>query len=322
MKEEILKILKKSDSFVSGQGLAESFGVSRTAVWKGIQSLQKDGYEILSVRNKGYKLIMTPDHLNREAISEKLHTSVIGNDMAVLDTVDSTNNFAKAKALEGKKSGFVCISREQTLGKGRLGRSWQNKKDESIALSVLLRPQVSPAEVGAVTPLAGLATANAIKSVTGTDAKIKWPNDIIFNNKKICGILTEMSCEFDKVDFIVIGIGINCLNREFPEDIGKKASSLYLITKEELDQNALAAEVMNELEKVLLPNGYRFSENTLSQYKSKCATLGRRIKYIRNNREQTGVAEDINSLGELIVKKDGGEKEIVYSGEVTIQGIY
>ncbi|MGN1051548.1 MAG: biotin--[acetyl-CoA-carboxylase] ligase [Acutalibacteraceae bacterium] len=322
MKEKVLKILKEADSFVSGQKMCESLGVSRTAVWKGVKALEKDGYKITSIQNKGYKLLDSPDFLDKNSISEHLNTKIIGNKILVLESVDSTNNYAKKLSQKGEKEGLSVVSREQTGGKGRLGRAWKSKKDETISLSVSLKPEISPLEIGAITPLAGLAVSNAIKNVTGIDAKIKWPNDVIYENKKICGILTEMNCEFDKVDFIVIGIGINCLNKDFPKEIKNKATSLLLINNKSIDLNCLCAEVMNELEKVLFQNDFHFTDESLKEYKSRCATLNKTVSYIRNNRSLSGVATDISSLGELIVTKENGEKETVFSGEVTVQGIY
>lgn len=321
MKDKILELLKKEKTFVSGQALCEKFNVSRTAVWKAINSLRGMGYEIESVTNKGYRLVKPTDIVNETEIKNFLETKTIGNEIIVLDTVDSTNNYLKDNA-NNIKDGTVVTARMQTGGKGRLGRKWETIKDEEICFSILLRPDISPMEVSAITPLCGLAVAKGLSEYFDFKGEIKWPNDVIVGSKKICGILTEMNCEFDKVDFIVIGIGINVLNTSFPKEIAYKATSCKMESNREINKNQLLATVLKNLEEVLIDNNYNFTEKTLEEYKSYCATLNRAITFTRKGEKAKGTATDINNLGELIVTMENGEKETVFSGEVTAQGIY
>jgi BirA family biotin operon repressor/biotin-[acetyl-CoA-carboxylase] ligase len=202
--KSILEILISADGYVSGQSLAERLGVSRQAVWKGIKALKENGYVIQSVTNKGYRLTELPNYLNAPAVKKSLNTQVIGKDLVVLDSVGSTNDYLKQLGNEGAPNGTVVAAREQTKGKGRLGREWKSSRDKNIAFSVLLRPKMTPAEVGEVTPLAGLAMCKALREYAGLDCMIKWPNDIVVGNKKLVGILTEMTAEFDAVEYIVI----------------------------------------------------------------------------------------------------------------------
>ena len=207
MKNEILEILTSSSEYVSGQSLAQSLGVTRQAVWKEINALKKRGFKIESVPNRGYRLSSMPGYLVAAAVKREMRTAVIGSELIVLDSVGSTNDYLKQLGNGGCKNGTVVAAREQVGGKGRLGRVWTSVKDENVMFSVLLRPKMAPSEVSCVTPLTGLAVCKALRSFTGLDCKIKWPNDIIVGRKKLVGILTEMSAEFDAVEYIVIGIG-------------------------------------------------------------------------------------------------------------------
>ncbi len=321
MKNQILNLLKSQQDFISGQVLCEKFNVSRTAVWKAIKKLREKGYNIQSVTNKGYRLISSPNILDENEIKSKLKTKFIGKNITVLETVDSTNSYLKKNA-HNCPDGTVVVARKQTRGKGRLGRVWQTKKDQAVCFSVLLRPEISPMEVSAVTPLCGLAVVKGLNDYFDFDAKIKWPNDVIIKNKKLCGILTEMSCEFDRVEHIIVGIGINLLIRDFPKEIAYKATSCCLESDREIDKNLLLANILKSIEDVLCSSEYAFNRNNLSEYKKYCATLGREITFMRKGQEVKGIATDINSDGELVVTLSNGKKETVFSGEVTVQGIY
>ena len=230
MQKKILELLTKTDGYVSGSEISEQLGVARQAVWKAMNNLKEQGYKIDSVTNRGYRLVAYPPHLNEPAIEKYLKTSVIGKKLIVLDEVGSTNDYLKKLGADGCENGTVAVAREQTQGKGRLGRVWKAKKDDSITFSFLLRPKIAPSEVSSITPLAGLAVCKAIREFTGLDCRIKWPNDIIIGKKKLVGILTEMSAEFDAVEYVITGIGINADTQDFPDDIKEKATSIYLAT--------------------------------------------------------------------------------------------
>ena len=322
-RDTILKVLREnSDRYYSGEELSNMLNVSRTIVWKNINELRKMGYEIDSVTNRGYKLISSTEILNASEVKNYLKdTDLIGKELFVFDTIDSTNNYLKANA-DKYPTGTVISAREQTGGKGRLGRAWQSKKDDTISFSVLLRPDIAPMEVSAITPLCGLAVTKALNEYFDFDAKIKWPNDVIIGSKKLVGILTEMNCEFDKVDFIVVGIGINILNKDFPEEIKKKATSCVLESDKEINKNELLALILKHIENILLKGNYVFNEENLQEYKSYCATLDREITFTRKGEKVSGKAIDIDNDGELIVQLEDGSTETVFSGEVTVQGIY
>lgn len=322
MQKKILDILLNTDDFISGQEISEKLGVSRQAVWKAINALKEKGYEIQSVTNRGYRLVSSPNYLNESSLKSLLHNRIIGKNLIVLDSVNSTNDYLKKLGNEGCENGTVVAAREQTKGKGRLGRTWQSKKDDGIAFSVLLRPSVAPNEVSAITPLAGLAVCKAIREYTKLDCVIKWPNDIIIGRKKLVGILTEMSAEFDAVEYVITGIGINVDHTSFPEEIAFKATSLLLETGRHIDKNEFLACVLEHLENEFVKNNLELTPTALSEYTDLCATVGRSVTFQRGTRRISGMAVGISEHGELKVMMSDGTICLVNSGEVTVQGIY
>ena len=322
MQKKILDILLNADDFISGQEISENLGVSRQAVWKSINALKEKGYEIQSVTNRGYRLVSSPDYLNESSLKSLLHNKIIGKNLIVLDSVDSTNDYLKKLGNEGCENGTVVVAREQTKGKGRLGRTWQSKKDDGIAFSVLLRPNAAPSEVSAITPLAGLAVCKAIREYTKLDCVIKWPNDIIVGRKKLVGILTEMSAEFDAVEYVITGIGINVDHTSFPEEIAFKATSLLLETGRHIDKNEFLACVLGHIENEFVKNNLELTPTALAEYTDLCATVGRSVTFQRGTRRISGMAVGVSEHGELKVMMSDGTISLVNSGEVTVQGIY
>ena len=322
MQKKILDILLNADDFISGQEISEKLGVSRQAVWKAINALKEKGYEIQSVTNRGYRLVSSPNYLNESSLKSLLHNKIIGKNLIVLDSVDSTNDYLKKLGNEGCENGTVVVAREQTKGKGRLGRTWHSKKDDGIAFSVLLRPNVAPSEVSAITPLAGLAVCKAIREYTKLDCVIKWPNDIIVGRKKLVGILTEMSAEFDAVEYVITGIGINVDHTSFPEEIAFKATSLLLETGRHVDKNEFLACVVEHIENEFVKNNLELTPTALAEYIDLCATVGRSVTFQRGTRRISGMAVGVSEHGELKVMMSDGTICLVNSGEVTVQGIY
>ena len=320
--QTILDILTQTSEYVSGQSLAAQLGVTRQAVWKEIRALRARGYVIESVTNRGYRLTALPEYLNAAAVRRSLTAKIIGCELEVLESDDSTNDYLKARGANGCKSGTVAAAREQVSGKGRLGRTWQSSKDENVMFSVLIRPQIAPPDAAAVTPLTGLAVCKALRRFTGLDCRIKWPNDVIIGSKKVVGILTEMSAEFDAVEYVVTGIGVNVDVQAFPEEIAQKATSLWLESGVHYDKNKLLAALLNQLEEEFLRNNLELSANALEEYTALCASLGRTVCFSRGGSTVTGKATGISKGGELLVTLENGEVLAVNSGEVTAQGIY
>ncbi len=321
-RSKVLEILTSSSEYVSGQSLAQTLGVTRQAVWKEINALKSKGFKIESVPNRGYRLSSMPGYLVAEAIKREMRTAIIGSELIVLKSVGSTNDYLKQLGNSGCKNGTVAAAREQVGGKGRLGRVWKSVKDENVMFSVLLRPKMAPSEVSVVTPLAGLAVCKALRELTGLDCRIKWPNDVIVGSKKLVGILTEMSAEFDAVEYIIIGTGINVNQTEFADDIADKATSLRLEAGREFDKNKLLAAVLNQMEEEFVKCNLEFTGESLKEYTELCATVGKTVSFYRGGNKLSGTASGVAKNGELIVMLSDGSEIRINSGEVTAQGIY
>lgn len=323
MKTELLRILRESDGYVSGQQLCRHFGVSRTAVWKTVCRLKAEGYEIQAVRNRGYRICEAPDLMTAEEVESRLHTRTLGRNCIYLNRVDSTNNYAKRIAEEGAKEGTLVIAEEQTGGKGRRGRGWIAPRNVNVMMTLLLRPRIQPRNASMLTLLMAMAAVRAIREVTGFQAGIKWPNDVVAGGRKVCGILTEMSSEPDYINYVVIGIGMNVNQKDFPQEIAGTAGSLSMVLGRDISRAELTARVMEALEEL-----YEIFLETedmsklCREYNSVCLNIGHPIKVLEPKNEYSGVTDGINEKGELVVKKDDGDIVCVYAGEVSVRGLY
>lgn len=323
MKETILKILRETDGYVSGQKLCELLGVSRTAVWKAINQLREEGYEIDSVNNKGYQLNHVPDVMSEAEILSQLETNWLGHPLYYFDSIDSTNNYAKKLAEEGAGHGTVVIGDQQTAGKGRLGRSWNSPRGCAVYISYLLRPDILPVHASQLTIVAALATAKAVEEVTGLDCGIKWPNDIVVDGRKVCGILTEMTADMDQVHYVVIGIGVNVNMTEFDEAIRDTATSLRLKTGEMVSRASIILSMLRYFEKYY----ENFLEHEdlsgiLEEYNSRLVNRNRQVRILERRGEWTAIARSMNAQGELVVETEDGKQHNILSGEVSVRGIY
>lgn len=323
MKTEILKLLKESDGYLSGQELCGSLGVSRTAVWKVINQLREEGYRIEAVSNRGYRLVMSADVITEAELSSQMEGGLAGSHLEYHEELDSTNNRAKRLGEEGAPDGTLVTADYQTAGKGRRGRGWVSERGTGIWMSLLLRPDVPPSSASMLTLVAALAVVKGIKAATGLDSQIKWPNDIVLNGKKICGILTEMSAELEHIHYVVIGIGINANIREFPEEIRDKATSLYLESGQMVVRSQVIAAVMkamNQYYGIFLESGDLTPLR--EEYEKHLVNLGREVLVLAPAGEYQGTSLGIDKTGELLVQLKDGTVNHVVSGEVSVRGIY
>lgn len=326
MKEDIIRALKQNtDKHISGEQLSELLGVSRTAVWKWINQLKAEGYVIESQTKLGYRLVESPETLFSYEIEPFMNTKLIGKHIMHFDTLDSTNDEAKRLAEKTFENGTVLIADEQQSGRGRLGRNWTSPKGKGIWLTIMLKPQIAPKDASKMTIIAALAVRRAIQSVCKVESQIKWPNDIVLNGKKICGILTEMNAEMDEIHYLIVGIGINVnLDKDdFDETLLDKATSLKVESNSEIDRKILVANILNEFE--ILYHDFIKEVNIekyFEEYKKASATIGKQVKIIDRKGEIIGFAEDLNMEGQLIVRKEDGTFIEVTSGEVSVRGIY
>lgn len=321
MKNKIIEIiLNTGNEFISGEELSKQLGISRAGVWKHIKTLKEEGYNIESVNKKGYRLAEKPvDLLTHQNICHDLNTKFIGHNIIHFQTIDSTNDYAKKIANE-EEEGTVIISEEQIKGKGRLGRQWYSKSHEGIWMSVILKPDIMPYKAPFITLIAGASIVKALNDL-GVKTSIKWPNDIILNNKKISGILTELSAEIERVNHIVLGMGINVKTMEFSQEICDIATSLY---KEDykVSRVDIVRNILNEFEKLYIDYVNNNSkEETLKICRQYSAIIGKDI-YILNGEDKEQVkCIDINEDGNLIVEKQDRTLREIMSGEVSIRGI-
>lgn len=322
MKEQIRTILRERDAFVSGQELSDRLGVSRTAVWKVIRQLEEEGYQIEAVRNKGYRLVAEPDLLTRESIAGYLKTAWAGSQILTFDTVDSTNNELKRQAESGAPHGMLAVSEIQTAGRGRMGRAWSSPRGSGIWMSLLLRPHLLPVQASGVTLVMALAVCESIESMTGISCGIKWPNDIVIDGKKVCGILTEMSADPDQINHIVIGTGINVMDEAFPEEIADTAISIWQACGRKVCRAALIAEILGRFEPFFAWYEETGDLSKLKERYNACLiNRGRRVRVLDPAGDYDAVAEGISPGGALIVDRDGQRTEII-SGEVSVRGVY
>ena len=317
-------LLEAGGGYRSGEEMSGILGISRAAVWKQIQRLRTRGYGIDAATNLGYCLTELPDQLDGARILSLLGAHPWADRVHVLETVDSTNSLAKREALLGAPDGSVWIADEQTGGRGRQGREFLSPKGKGLYLSVLLRPRCIPAQVAHSTAMAAVAACDAIESVTGLRPGIKWTNDLILGEKKCTGILSELSAEWESntLESLVIGIGINCAQQEFPGELRDKATSLRMETGTKPDRDLLAAALTRNLY-VLSRELLTRREDWLRRYRADCITIGRQIRVRRGDVERTGVATGLDENGGLLVRYDDtGETGPVYSGEVSIRGTH
>ena len=318
----ILELLRRQEGFLSGEDIGRELSITRAAVWKGIKKLREEGYEIEAVTNRGYRLTNPETMYNKRELEQGLKTKTMGQTIYFYEETDTTNNRARELALEGAPEGTLVVAEKQTAGRGRRGKVWESPLGTGIWMSLVLRPQIMPAEASVLTLLCGLATAEAIEAETGLSAGIKWPNDILINGKKAVGILTEMDCEMSEVHFVIPGIGINVNTASFPPEIAEIATSLYLECGKTVSRRRLVHKVLERLEEhyeTFLRTG-SFAA-MLEDYRKLCITLGKEV-HVLGREPFFAEALDITSEGELLVRRaDNGKKEVVFSGEVSIRGV-
>ena len=322
MKSEILEALRETDGYVSGQDLCNKFGVSRTAVWKAIKQLKEAGYEIEAVPNKGYHIVSAPDLMNKVELESIRNTTWAGQEIYYYDVTDSTNIRAKELAEEGHPSGTLVVADCQESGRGRRGRSWDSPSGTGIFMTLLLKPEMNPNHASMLTLVAAMAVARAISKCADTEALIKWPNDIVIGGKKICGILTEMSAQFDFINHIVIGIGINVHNEHFPEEIAETAGSILLQTGKRIRRAELIEQILEQFE-----HYYAIFMETedlsglVKEYNSILVNMNKSVRVLDPKEPFEGKAMGITKKGELIVDTWESRK-MVSSGEVSVRGLY
>lgn len=317
MEEKILKLFKKKpDDYLSGEQISRLLNITRSALWKHIEKLRLLGYEFDAVPHLGYRLSKIPDKLYPFEISPMLKTQIIGQELIYHDTVGSTNTVAYNLAKSGAKEGVVVIAEKQTKGRGRLSRAWSSPKEKGIYLSVILRPEITPFEAPVMTLMAAVSLAQAIREDVDVQAFIKWPNDILINNKKAAGILTEMEAESDSVKFLILGIGINVTAKK--SELPKGATSIMQEAGDFVVRTSLVKTLLEGLEQNYLLIQKQGFLPIRTEWRNLSLTLGRRVRATCMHKMIEGEAVDIDSDGALKIRLDNGFYEKVMAGDLVL----
>ncbi|RII25200.1 MAG: biotin--[acetyl-CoA-carboxylase] ligase [Geobacter sp.] len=319
--QHILEIFRATPGeVVSGEELSSKLKISRTAVWKHIRNLKTLGYRIESVPSVGYRLVAAPDLLLPEEISAGLVTERIGRQIVAFNETASTNETAFKMAEEGAPEGTVVIAESQSRGKGRMGRRWESPSGVNLYCSIILRPPILPLQAVQMTFLSAVAVARGVEETTRLSPTIKWPNDVLLSGRKVAGLLNEMGAETEKVNFIILGIGVN-INMEqnqFPADLRHPATSLRIESGRPVDRVDFARVLLRELDTLYasyLAGGYGAVRD---EWLARCAMIGRRVHVDYRDSAVAGLATGIDEYGALLLTLDDGRVERVLAGDVKL----
>ncbi len=324
LKDEVLRLL--DDKFISGQEICTRLGVSRTAVWKAVSALKRDGYQIEASTNKGYKLVKDIEKLGKAEIDEQLLKNGVEIYSVFEKSLDSTNIKARELAINGvlelHHNRILVAADEQVSGRGRRGRKWLSPAGTGIWMSLCIKPDLEPRYASMITLAGAISAAKAIEEISGLNVGIKWPNDIVIGVKKVCGILTEMSADMDEIHYVICGIGINVNTDEFENEISHTATSIYIEGKKKIDRAELIALVTKYFFVYL-----EYLERDMSlkavkaEYEKYLVNIGKEVRILSEGKECTAIARGIDEDGALIVEKNGNLESII-SGEVSVRGMY
>jgi BirA family biotin operon repressor/biotin-[acetyl-CoA-carboxylase] ligase len=313
----VLQVLRSAGDAVSGEHLAAQLGLSRAAVWKRVHRLKAQGYVIEGSPRRGYRLLAVPDKLLPAEVLPGLQARLLQGPVHHLETLDSTNNLAKELAARGAPEGTVVVAEAQTGGRGRLGREWDSPPGLGLYVSLVLRPMLPPMDLPQLTLTTAVAVARAVRRVAGVAPGIKWPNDLLLNGKKLGGILTEMESESDRIRHVVVGLGLNVNNPEFPAELAATATSLTLATGGTFSRVDLLKAWLEELDGLYERFLNQQFREILEEWKGLTVTLGRTVTVRQGPREISGLALDVAADGALLLRTAGGEVVRVISGEIT-----
>lgn len=326
-REAVLSLLRNEGAFLSGEEISRRLGLSRTAVWKAVDVLRREGYEIEARTGLGYRLAAVPDALTEAEIRSFLgETAVVGRELRCFAELDSTNNYLKTQT--AAPDGTAAVADSQTAGRGRMDRSFQSPKGRGIYLSVLLRPPLPPERLLPVTALAGVAVCAAVERVCGVRPGLKWPNDPVLNGKKLCGILTEMSLEAEtgRVQSLVLGIGVNVGQgpEDFSPEVREMATSLLQALGQPVSRPRLTAALLEELDRAYAALLAGDLSAYLAAYRRDCVNLGKTVQLIPfgGGERETAQAVDVDGEFSLVIRGSGGRERTVRSGEVSVRGLW
>lgn len=320
MRETILRMLHQSgNEFISGELISEKLGITRAAVWKHMQTLQREGVDIEAVTRKGYRLRGSTNAMLPTLIEPELKTRSLGREMVYLNSVPSTNLIARQLSQQGCAHGTIVLAEEQTQGRGRRGRIWLNSPGQDICMSAVLRPRLEAQHA----PRFTLSTALGIYRVAAMlrlAPSIKWPNDVLVAGKKLCGILLEMEGNMDSLETVIVGLGLNVNTDEFPQEIAAQATSLGKELNRTLNRREVLSSLLNELEPLYdaCEDDEAFTK-VLDAYKEACGTLGQTVDVTGVRETLSGIAEDVDEAGRLLLRSPDGVLHTISAGDVTLR---
>lgn len=309
-------LAKRKNEYVSGQDLSDILNVSRSAIWKHMNELKKDGYEIEGLAKKGYRIISMPDRVSENTIAWGLETEWLGRTIVHRETIDSTQTLAHQLAQDGAEHGTIVIADEQVKSRGRVGKKWHSPKGEGIWMSLILRPKILPFLAPQLTLLTATVLAEVLHHDCQIDPQIKWPNDVLINGKKVSGILTEMQAEQDTVLYVIVGMGININQTEIEADIKDRATSLRLETGKEWQLVPLIQSILSLFEEKYdsyLSRGFEEIKRTWENYGFR---MNERLQIQSGKRSWEAIFRGIGEDGALLAENDQGEIEKIYSAEI------
>lgn len=308
------------EEYLSGQYLADLIGCSRTAVWKHIEELRKEGFELEAIRRKGYRITKTPERVTADEIRLGLKTKFLGMHIHYEESVDSTQKIAHRLAYENASEGTVIIAEEQLSGRGRMDRPWHSPKYTGIWMSVILRPNIPPSRAPQLTLITAVAVVQAIEELTNLSPQIKWPNDILLNGKKVTGILTELQADVDRVISIIIGIGINVNQQleDYPKELQTIATSLAIESGNKLQRAEMIKILLNKLEKLYLLYLEKGFYPIKLLWESYAVSIGKNITARTLTGSIHGKAMGITEDGVLMIEDPSGKVHHIYSADIEI----
>ncbi|MBR1561465.1 MAG: biotin--[Clostridia bacterium] len=316
-RNEVLSALMGAEEALSGERLARRLGVSRNSVWKAIEQLRSDGYEIDAGTNRGYVLVSSPDLISEPEIVKWTRTETLGRRLEVHDRLDSTNLRAKLLAAQGAPHGYLVCADSQVSGRGRFGRTFFSPEHSGVYITYLLRPTLDPERATMITSLAAVAVARAIEALCPAEVKIKWVNDLYMGGRKVCGILCEAGMDFESgtLDYVALGIGVNVARTEFPEELRDIATSVVNECGQPVSRSRLIAEISNQLEALWpqLPTGAFMQES-----RARSIVIGRDVTVLRGGERYPAHVLDIDEMGRLVVRTDSGVSRLG-AGEISLK---
>ena len=315
---QILNWLRKAmPQYVSGAELCQALGISRAAVWKHIHQLRESGYGIASSPNRGYRLDKVPNIPSKLEVTPLLTTRKFGHELYFFQKTDSTNRLAADMARNGKPEGTVVVADSQTAGRGRLQRQWHSPSGQNLYCSLILRPETPPFKAPQAALIAGMALCRTIRGLLPKhEPQVKWPNDVFLEGRKIAGILCAMVSEMERVEHLVVGIGINVNITRFPDELASLATSLQIVSGREFLRPLLLAKFLADLENAYSQWLLQGLESFMDEWSEVAYLTGRRVKIDTLPDKAAGKVLGISPDGALLIREDDGHIRSIASGDV------